>query len=84
MAKRKRKMTDREALKHYTAGGGLLPSSETATDADMSALARELVDESLTSKPAFIKPVLAIDRAMAERKSAVLKPRKEPKHAKND
>jgi len=72
MAKRKTKMTDQEALKHYTPGEGL-PSSVTDADADLPALAKELLDKSLASNPEFKKPVLAVDRVLSNRKSAVLK-----------
>jgi hypothetical protein len=76
MAKRDTKMTDEEALKHYTPGEGFPPPSGPGADANLPVLAKELLDESLASNPEFIKPELAIDSVMTNRKSAVIKPRK--------
>jgi hypothetical protein len=76
MAKRKTKMTDQEALKHYTPGEGLPPSSVPDADADLPVLAKELLDKSLASNPEFKKPVLAVDAVLSNRKSAVLKTKK--------
>jgi hypothetical protein len=73
MAKRKSKMTDQEALKHYTPGEGIPPASRLAADANLPVLARDLLDKSLASNPQFKKPVLAVDRVMSNRKSAVIK-----------
>jgi hypothetical protein len=72
MAKRKAKMTDQEALEHYTPGEGIPPGSGPRADADLPVLVRELLDKSLASKPEFKKPELAVDPVMANRKSAVM------------
>lgn len=79
MAKRKTKMTDQEALKHYTPGEGFPPSSRPDADADLPVLVKELLDKSLASKPEFKKPVLAIDPVMTNRKSAVMKTKRRTK-----
>lgn len=79
MAKRKTKMTDEEALKHYTPGEGFPRSSGPAADADLPVLAKELRDKLLASNPKFVKPVLAIDPVMSNRKSAVMKTKKRRK-----
>ena len=76
MAKRKIKMTDQEALKHYTPGEGISPGSGPGADAGLPVLVRELLNKSLASKPEFKKPVLAIDPVMTNRKSAVMKTKK--------
>jgi len=72
MAKRKTKMTDQEALEHYTPGEGIPPASGPGADADLPVLVKELLDKSLASKPEFKKPVLAVDRVMTNRKSTVM------------
>jgi hypothetical protein len=69
-------MTDQEALTHYSPGEGIPPASGPTADSDLPPLVRELLDKSLASKPKFIKPVLAIDRVMSNRKSAVMKTEK--------
>ena len=79
MAKRKAKMTDQEALKHYTPGEGIPPGSGPRADADLPVLVRELLDKSLASNPEFIKPVLTVDPVMTNRKSAVMKTEKRSK-----
>jgi hypothetical protein len=73
MAKRKTKMTDQDALKHYTPGEGLPSASRPGADEGLPVLARKLLDKSLASKPEFKKAVLAVDRVMSNRKSAVMK-----------
>lgn len=84
MAKRKTKMTDEEALKHYTPGEGFPPASGPHAEEDLPVLVKELLDKSLASKPQFKKPVLAVDRVMSNRKSAVMKTkRKRKKNAEN-
>lgn len=72
MAKRKAKMTDQEALEHYTPGEGIPPASGPGADADLPALVRELLEKALASKPEFKKPILAVDRVLTDRKSAVM------------
>jgi hypothetical protein len=79
MAKRKTKMTDEEALKHYTPGEGFPPSSGPSTGAGLPALVKELLNKSLASNPEFKKPVLAVDPVMTNRKSAVMKTKKRSK-----
>jgi len=76
MAKRKTKMSDEEALKHYTPGEGIGPASGPHADRDLPALAKELLDKSLASNPEFTKPVLTVDPVMSNRKSAVIKTKK--------
>lgn len=76
MTKRKAKITDEEALKHYTPGEGLLDPTAPEADAELPVLAKELLDKSLASKPEFKKPVLAVDKVMSNRKSAVIKTEK--------
>jgi hypothetical protein len=61
------KMPDEEVLKHYIPDEGLPALSGAGVHA------REIVEKSLDSKPAFKKATLAIDRIMAKRKSAVIK-----------
>ncbi len=73
MAKRKSKMSDEEALKHYTPGEGIPPASAAQADAELPVLVKELLDKSLASNPKFTKPVLAVDPVMSNRKSAVMK-----------
>ena len=73
MAKRKiTKMPDEEVLKHYIPAEGLPPLSGPGADVP-GVHARKILDESVGSKPRFKKAVLAIDRIMAKRKSAVIK-----------
>lgn len=76
MAKPKTKMTDQEALKHYTPGEGFPPSSGPDAQGDLPVLVKELLGKSRASHPEFVKPVLAIDRVMSNRKSAVMKTKK--------
>jgi hypothetical protein len=84
MTKRKTMMTDEEALKHYIPGQRFPPSSGPSADRDLPVVAKELLKKSLTSNAEFIKPALAVDRVMANRKSAVMKPRKgKQKNAKH-
>jgi hypothetical protein len=79
MPKRKTKMTDEEALKHYTPGEGLPSAPNPDVDADLPDLVKELLDRSLASRPEFVKPELAVDRVMTNRKSAVMKAKKRRK-----
>jgi hypothetical protein len=79
MPKRKTKMTDEEALKHYTPGEGLPAAPSPDSDADLPVLVKELLDKSLASRPEFVKPELAVDRVMTNRKSAVMKAKKRRK-----
>ena len=84
MAKRKTKMSDEEALKHYTPGEGFPPSSGPEAEGGLPVLVKELLEKSRASHPEFVKPVLAIDRVMSHRKSAVMKTKKRRgKNAKN-
>lgn len=75
MAKRKTKMTDQEALKHYTPGEGFPPTSGPDAE-DLPVFVKELLDKSRASNPQFKKPELAIDPVMTNRKSAVIKTKK--------
>jgi len=79
MGKRKTKMTDEEALKHYTPGEEFPPSAGTASGANLRALVKQLLNKSLASNPEFKKPVLAVDPVMTNRKSAVMKTKKRSK-----
>jgi hypothetical protein len=84
MATRRTKMSDEEALKHYIPGEGFPPSSGPDAEGNLPVLAKELLDKSRASHPEFVKPVLAIDRVMSNRKSAVMKTKKRRgKNAKN-
>jgi hypothetical protein len=80
MAKRKRrKLSEKEALKHYTPCEGAPPSSRS------SAPSSKIQDQIQASKPTFIKAVVAIDNVLAGRKSAVIgttssKPEKRREH----
>jgi hypothetical protein len=76
MPKRKTKMTDEEALKHYTPGEGLPIAPSPDVDVDLPVLVKEVLDRSLASHPEFVKPELAVDRVMTNRKSALLKANK--------
>ena len=82
MAKRKIKMSDDEALKHYTPGEGFPYSSGTDADTDLPVLVKELLDKSLASNPEFKKPLLAVDPVMSNRKSAVMKTKTRTKQRK--
>jgi hypothetical protein len=79
MPKRKTKMPDEEALKHYTPGEGLPTAPGPDVDADLPVLAKTLLDKSLASHPEFVKPELSVDRVMTNRKSAVMKTNKRRK-----
>jgi hypothetical protein len=84
MATRKTKMSDQEVLKHYIPGEGFPPSSSPDAEGNLPALVKELLDKSRASHPEFVKPVLAVDRVMSNRKSAVMKTQKRRgKNAKN-
>ena len=84
MGKRKTKMTDQEVLKHYIPGEGFPPSSGPEAQGNLPVLAKELLEKSRASHPEFVKPVMAIDRVMSNRKSAVMKTKKRRgKHANN-
>ncbi len=73
MGKRKiTKMSDEEVLKHYIPDEGPAPLSGPGADVDLPVHVRKLLDKSLDSKPEFKKAVLAVDRTMAKRKSAVI------------
>ena len=76
MGKRKTKMTDQEVLKHYIPGEGFLPSSGPEAQGNLPVLAKELLEKFRASHPEFVKPVLAVDRVMSNRKSAVMKTKK--------
>jgi hypothetical protein len=76
MSKRKTKMADEEALRHYTPGEGLPTAPSPNVDADLPDLVKELLDRSLASQPEFVKPELAVDHVMTNRKSAVIKANK--------
>ena len=84
MAKRRTKMSDEEALKHYLPGEEFPSASEPDAEGNLPVLAKELLDKSRASHPEFVKPVLAIDRVMRKRKSAVMKTKKRRRqNAKN-
>jgi len=84
MSKRKTKMTDEEVLKHYIPGEGFPRPSGPGAGGKLPALVKELLEKSCASHPEFVKPVLAVDRVMSHRKSAVMKTKKRrQKNAKN-
>jgi hypothetical protein len=84
MAKPKNKLTDEEALKHYTPSEGFPSPSGGGAAAELPALVKELLDKSLTSHPRFVKAEIAVDPVMTNRKSAVMRPKKgERRNAKN-
>jgi hypothetical protein len=84
MAKRKIKMSDEEVLKHYVPGERFPPSSEPDAEGNLPVLVKELLEKSGASHTEFVKPVLAVDRIMSNRKSAVMKTQKRRrKNAKN-
>jgi hypothetical protein len=84
MAKRKKRaMSKKDVLKHYTAYDNVPLSGAPGADA------RKMLDQILGSKPAFIKAVLAVDPILTGRKSVVIrapatksKTRRERKHGK--
>lgn len=72
MAKLPDKMTDDEALKHYVPGEGVPPSTGPYADTNLPPHAKELLDQSRASDAEFIRPTLAVDPVMANRRSAVI------------
>jgi hypothetical protein len=72
-------MTDEEALKHYTPGERLPTVPSPNVDVDLPVLVKRLLDKSLASHPEFVKPELAVDRVITNRKSAVMKTNKRRK-----
>jgi hypothetical protein len=68
MAKRKKRvMSEKDVLKHYTAYDNDPLSAAPGTDA------RKMLDQIRASKPDFIKAVLTVDPLLTGRKSAVIR-----------
>jgi len=77
MTKRhKRKTSDKEVLKHYTAYDGVPPTPGSAPGAE------KMLDELSASRPTFVKAVLTVDRVLTGRKSAVIKTAPSPSKRK--
>jgi hypothetical protein len=68
MARRKKRaMSEKDVLQHYTAYDNMPLSGAPGADA------RKMLDQVTASKPAFIKAVLAVDPILTGRKSAVIR-----------